>query len=83
LQKVRGYDPTPTGLGEALKGAEIVLIPAGVPRKPGMTRDDLFNTNASIVRDLAKAAADHAPEANILIISNPVCTDLLTQNTAY
>jgi malate dehydrogenase len=34
---------------------------------------DLFNTNASIVRDLAKAAADHAPEANLLIISNPVC----------
>jgi malate dehydrogenase len=55
-----------------LKGAEIVLIPAGVPRKPGMTRDDLFNTNASIVRDLAKAAADSAPEANILVISNPV-----------
>jgi malate dehydrogenase len=37
-----------------------------------MTRDDLFNTNASIVRDLAKAAADSAPEANILVISNPV-----------
>ena len=55
-----------------MKGAEIVLIPAGVPRKPGMTRDDLFNTNASIVRDLAKAAADSAPEANILVISNPV-----------
>jgi hypothetical protein len=35
---------------------------------------DLFNTNASIVRDLAKAAAEHAPEANILIISNPVRT---------
>ncbi|CAI6330491.1 unnamed protein product [Periconia digitata] len=70
--EVRGYDATPSGLAEALKGSEIVLIPAGVPRKPGMTRDDLFNTNASIVRDLAKAAADHAPEANILIISNPV-----------
>ncbi|KAF2193286.1 malate dehydrogenase [Zopfia rhizophila CBS 207.26] len=70
--EVRGYDPTPSGLAEALKGTEIVLIPAGVPRKPGMTRDDLFNTNASIVRDLAKAAADYAPEANILIISNPV-----------
>ncbi|KAF2004565.1 malate dehydrogenase [Amniculicola lignicola CBS 123094] len=70
--EVTGYDPTPSGLAEALKGAEIVLIPAGVPRKPGMSRDDLFNTNASIVRDLAKAAADHAPEANILIISNPV-----------
>jgi malate dehydrogenase len=48
-----------------------------------MTRDDLFNTNASIVRDLAKAAADHAPEANILIISNPVRTAVSTQNTAY
>ena len=50
----------------------MVLIPAGVPRKPGMTRDDLFNTNASIVRDLAKAAAESCPEANILVISNPV-----------
>jgi malate dehydrogenase len=87
---VRGYDPTPSGLKEALTGAEIILIPAGVPRKPGMTRDgalrmpettrlhiltfrtDLFNTNASIVRDLAKAAADAAPEAKLLIISNPV-----------
>jgi malate dehydrogenase len=59
-------------LAAALKGAEIVLIPAGVPRKPGMTRDDLFNTNASIVRDLAKAAAVSAPDANILVISNPV-----------
>lgn len=37
-----------------------------------MSRDDLFNTNASIVRDLAKASAEHAPEANLLIISNPV-----------
>jgi len=69
---VKGYDPTPSGLREALKGAEVVLIPAGVPRKPGMTRDDLFNTNASIVRDLAKAAADAAPDANLLVISNPV-----------
>ncbi|RVX75834.1 Malate dehydrogenase, mitochondrial [Exophiala mesophila] len=69
---VKGYDPTPSGLKEALSGAEVVLIPAGVPRKPGMTRDDLFNTNASIVRDLAKAAADAAPNANILVISNPV-----------
>ncbi|PKX90652.1 malate dehydrogenase [Aspergillus novofumigatus IBT 16806] len=58
---VTGYDPTPSGLRDALKGSEIVLIPAGVPRKPGMTRDDLFNTNASIVRDLAKAAAEASP----------------------
>merc|ERR1711977_776807 len=70
--KVTGYDPTPSGLAAALKGAEIVLIPAGVPRKPGMTRDDLFNTNASIVRDLAQAAAKHCPKAHMLIIANPV-----------
>jgi len=37
---------------------------------------DLFNTNASIVRDLAKAVADAAPDANVLIISNPVCTNV-------
>jgi malate dehydrogenase len=67
---VKGYEQA--DVAAALKGSEIVLIPAGVPRKPGMTRDDLFNTNASIVRDLAKAAAEHCPKANILIISNPV-----------
>lgn len=59
-------------LEQALDGAEVILIPAGVPRKPGMTRDDLFNTNASIVRDLAKAAAKVSPKAHMLIISNPV-----------
>lgn len=43
-----------------------------MPRKPGMTRDDLFNTNASIVRDIAEACADVCPKAFIAIISNPV-----------
>jgi malate dehydrogenase len=38
---VTGYDPTPSGLKEALAGSEVVLIPAGVPRKPGMTRDGM------------------------------------------
>ncbi|KZZ86656.1 malate dehydrogenase [Ascosphaera apis ARSEF 7405] len=70
--EVSGFNAGADGLKEALTDAEVVLIPAGVPRKPGMTRDDLFNTNASIVRDLAKAAADACPNANILIISNPV-----------
>ncbi|KAJ7041180.1 NAD-malate dehydrogenase [Mycena alexandri] len=59
-------------LDAALEGVEVVVIPAGVPRKPGMTRDDLFNTNASIVRDLAAAVARVAPTACILVISNPV-----------
>merc|ERR1712045_56754 len=56
----------------SLEGMEIVVIPAGVPRKPGMTRDDLFNTNASIVANLAKACAEVCPDAIVAIISNPV-----------
>lgn len=57
---------------ECVADSDVVVIPAGVPRKPGMTRDDLFNTNASIVRDLSEACAQACPKAMILIISNPV-----------
>lgn len=56
----------------SLEGADIVLIPAGVPRKPGMTRDDLFNTNASIVLGLVNAFAKACPNAFLGIITNPV-----------
>ncbi|KAH3672222.1 hypothetical protein WICPIJ_010074 [Wickerhamomyces pijperi] len=70
---VNGYTPEDAeGLKKALTGTDVVLIPAGVPRKPGMTRDDLFNINAGIVRDLATAVADHAPNAAVCVISNPV-----------
>ncbi|KAF9651046.1 malate dehydrogenase [Thelephora ganbajun] len=68
--EVNGYPADK--LDEALDGVKVVVIPAGVPRKPGMTRDDLFNTNASIVRDLAAAVARVSPEAHVLVISNPV-----------
>jgi len=67
-----GYGAENDGLRKALEGADIVVIPAGVPRKPGMTRDDLFNTNASIVRDLATACAKYCPKAHLAIIANPV-----------
>ncbi|KAK4321737.1 hypothetical protein Pmani_007477 [Petrolisthes manimaculis] len=69
--KVTGY-VGPEQLADSLKGCEVVVIPAGVPRKPGMTRDDLFNTNASIVSNLTKACAENCPNAMICIISNPV-----------
>lgn len=59
-------------LADSLKGVDVVVIPAGVPRKPGMTRDDLFNINANIVKDLIEAVADNCPDAFIHIISNPV-----------
>ncbi|CAJ0586543.1 unnamed protein product, partial [Mesorhabditis spiculigera] len=59
-------------LAAAVEGADVIVIPAGVPRKPGMTRDDLFNTNAGIVRDLCQTIAKVAPKAFIAIITNPV-----------
>lgn len=70
--KVKGYLRPDDGLTKALTGAEIVIIPAGVPRKPGMTRDDLFKINAGIVKDLATGIAKAAPNAFVLVISNPV-----------
>ena len=62
----------PSELAKCLKGVDVVVIPAGVLRKPGMTRDDLFNINAGIVKSLVEAVADNAPHAFIHIISNPV-----------
>jgi len=59
-------------LPECLQDAKIVMIPAGVPRKPGMTRDDLFNINAGIVKKLTTACARYCPDAHLLIISNPI-----------
>ncbi|KAM7498647.1 hypothetical protein LguiA_023061 [Lonicera macranthoides] len=59
-------------LGQALEGCDLVIIPAGVPRKPGMTRDDLFNINAGIVKSLCTAIAKYCPNALINMISNPV-----------
>ncbi|XP_034475635.1 malate dehydrogenase, mitochondrial [Drosophila innubila] len=61
-------------MGDSLKGADVVVIPAGVPRKPGMTRDDLFNVNAGIIRDISKSIAKNCPKALVAIITNPVNT---------
>lgn len=69
--KVTGHSGE-SELPAALNGAQVVLIPAGVPRKPGMTRDDLFNINASIVKNLSLACARHCPSAHVMVISNPV-----------
>ena len=59
-------------LAEALRGADVVVVPAGVPRKPGMSRDDLFAVNAGIVRDIARCVATACPRAVVLVITNPV-----------
>mmetsp|Transcript_7535 Transcript_7535/g.10192 ORF Transcript_7535/g.10192 Transcript_7535/m.10192 type:complete len:394 (-) Transcript_7535:284-1465(-) len=56
----------------ALTGCDLVIIPAGVPRKPGMTRDDLFGINAGICKSLCEACAKYCPKAVLNIIANPV-----------
>lgn len=65
-------DPSKDQLPEALKDANIVLITAGVARKPGMTRDDLFAINAGIITNIAKNIAVHCPTAFVLVVTNPV-----------
>lgn len=67
---VNGF--TGEDLPKALEGADVVVIPAGVARKPGMTRDDLFNINAGIIANLVKNCAKVCPKACICIITNPV-----------
>jgi len=64
-----GEDPS-----EALKDANLVIITAGVARKPGMTRADLFNINADIVKNLVEKVAQVCPKACIGIVTNPVNT---------
>jgi len=64
-----GEDPTP-----ALEGADVVLISAGIARKPGMDRADLFNINAGIIKSLAEKIAVVCPKACVGIITNPVNT---------
>ncbi|PHI37086.1 malate dehydrogenase [Pseudoalteromonas sp. GCY] len=68
--KVAGYGKD--DLDPALAGADVVLIPAGMPRKPGMDRADLFNVNAGIIKTLAEGIVRSCPKALVGIITNPV-----------
>ncbi|UCG27839.1 MAG: malate dehydrogenase [Bacteroidales bacterium] len=60
----------------ATTGSEIVIITSGIPRKPGMSRDDLIGTNAKIVKEVTENAVKHSPDAIILVVSNPL--DVMT-----
>src|SRR5690349_22897845 len=53
-------------------GSDVVVITSGLPRKPGMTRDDLINTNAGIVKSVTENVVKHSPEAIIIVVSNPL-----------
>ncbi len=71
--KVVGVTTGPNGEGyEAIEGSDVVVITAGLPRKPGMSRMDLLETNAKIVRQVAENVAKYAPNAVVIVVSNPL-----------
>ncbi|HEX5199376.1 malate dehydrogenase [Paractinoplanes rhizophilus] len=71
--KVVGVTTGPNGEGyEAIEGSDVVVVTAGLPRKPGMSRMDLLEVNAKIVRQVAENIAKYAPNAVVIVVSNPV-----------
>lgn len=75
---VRGYNAMVTGTNDMkdIKGANIVIMTAGLPRKPGMSREDLLNKNAGIIGSCAKNIKKYASKAFVIVVSNPL--DLMT-----
>ncbi|TMV48286.1 malate dehydrogenase [Paenibacillus mesophilus] len=71
---VQGFDSNIIGTSdyEATKNSDVVIITAGIARKPGMSRDDLVNTNAGIVRSVCENVKTYSPNAYVIILSNPV-----------
>jgi malate dehydrogenase len=71
--KVVGVSTGPNGEGyEAIADSDVVVVTAGLPRKPGMSRMDLLGVNAKIVRGVAEQIAKHAPNAVVIVVSNPL-----------
>jgi len=71
---IERFDCTLTGSSDYrdIAGSDVVIVTAGVPRKPGMSRDDLIQTNVKIVRSVSERIAEFAPEAVVIVVSNPL-----------
>jgi malate dehydrogenase len=71
---IEGFDSRVIGSNgyEESAGSEVVIITAGIARKPGMSRDDLMNTNAGIVKSVSEQVAKTSPDAIIIVVSNPL-----------
>jgi malate dehydrogenase len=71
---VLGYEPNVTGSNdyEASAGSDVVVITAGLPRSPGMSRDDLVTTNEKIVKDVTEKVVATSPDAILIVVSNPL-----------
>ena len=72
--RIDGFDCNVTGTNsyKDISNSDLVIITAGLPRKPGMSRDDLLTTNAKIMKSVAEGVRDNAPNAVVIIISNPL-----------
>src|SRR5436309_6351024 len=71
---VLGYEPNVTGSNgyEETAGSSVVVVTAGLPRSPGMSRDDLVSTNEKIVKDVTEKVTAESPDAILVIVSNPL-----------
>ena len=71
---IEGFDGTFKGSNDYkdLEGADVVIVTAGVPRKPGMSRDDLLGINTKIIRTVAQGIRDHCPHAFVIVLTNPL-----------
>jgi malate dehydrogenase len=71
---VEGFDATYVGTNtyDALKGADVVIVTAGIPRKPGMSRDDLIATNAKVIETVGQNIKKQCPNAFVIVITNPL-----------
>jgi malate dehydrogenase len=71
---VEGFDAHITGSNDyaAIKGADVVIVTAGIPRKPGMSRDDLIGINTGIVKTVGENIKKHAPDSFVIVITNPL-----------
>jgi len=69
-----GHDVTITGSSNYsdISGADVIIITAGIPRKPGMDREDLLGINLGIMKDVATNVKEYAPNAFVIVISNPL-----------
>ncbi len=71
---VGGWDVKLVGTNKVadIAGADVIIVTAGIPRKPGMSRDDLLNVNLNIIKDVAPNIKKHAPNAFVIVVSNPL-----------
>jgi len=84
---IEGYDVRLVGTNDYkdIQGADVVIVTAGVPRKPGMSRDDLLGINAKIIGTVADNVKQHAPKAFVIVLTNPLdaMVTLMKQRTGF